>query len=114
MILLRCPGCERMLQIDESRSGMLGKCKRCGSSFRVPGEKRPGSGAVTRQAPVRDKQEPTDKPAPPPTPKPAPAPTQIRKPIGTFSALERVKASLASATPPKTPAPLPPMDQLEL
>jgi hypothetical protein len=103
-----------MLQIDESRSGMLGKCKRCGASFRVPGEKRPGSGTLPRQAPVRDKQQPTDKPAPDSTPSPAPAPAQVRKPIGTFSALERVKASIASATPPKTPAPMPAMDQLEL
>jgi hypothetical protein len=104
-----------MLQVDDSRAGMLGKCRRCKKMFRVPGQKRlPPPTAPSPQPSATDRELPSEKPAPPPAPalpvaRESPVP---KTPLGTFSALERVKASIRTPVPPGA-TPLPPLD-LEL
>ena len=37
VLQVACPGCQSPLKAPESMAGKKAKCKRCGTSFRLPG-----------------------------------------------------------------------------
>jgi hypothetical protein len=38
MIHLRCPKCKRMMSLDDSKAGKVGRCLKCNQKFRVPSD----------------------------------------------------------------------------
>jgi hypothetical protein len=38
MIQLRCPACKRVMSVDDSKAGKVGRCLQCNQKFRVPGD----------------------------------------------------------------------------
>src|SRR5262245_5777027 len=36
MIHLRCPGCKRVMTVDDSKAGKIGRCLQCNQKFQVP------------------------------------------------------------------------------
>lgn len=40
---LRCPGCARILRVEDSHAGKQGKCRECGSVFTIPAANPPHS-----------------------------------------------------------------------
>lgn len=39
MIRIQCPGCEKLLRVDDSRAGLVGACPACKQKFRIPGRR---------------------------------------------------------------------------
>lgn len=126
-IEVSCPSCGAKLKADANMSGRKAKCKKCGTTFRLPGQKVSApvadslgdpplalsvEGDVLTAAPVDDiplaaaaDEVPMAAPvAPEPAPKPAPPAPKVEKP--PEKATEKVKEKLAEK-PVEKPVPKP-------
>lgn len=72
VLQVACPGCQSPLKAPESMAGKKAKCKRCGTSFRLPGGV-PDSVGESQLLSAMDLPAPAKPAAPPPPPPPAPA-----------------------------------------
>src|SRR5438105_1836157 len=64
MIELLCPRCKRLMTVDESKAGKVGRCLKCNQKFRVPSDLSaaaddspeglpPGKGTLDSRSPKR-------------------------------------------------------------
>jgi hypothetical protein len=120
-----CPGCKSTLKAPESMAGKKAKCKKCGTSFRIPGGDEPSSEAEgdSQFLSVMDLSVPAAGGANPfdfggsgsePEPKPKPVEKAPAKKSAVVSKPEPKAAAPAPAkavakVPPKPPAPKKPV-----
>src|SRR3954451_19245396 len=85
MLEVACPGCNTKLKAPDTSAGKKAKCKKCGTSFRLPG---PPSGTAGGAQMLSAVDVPAAEPNPfaldalPPPPPPPPAPPKRPEPAG--------------------------------
>ena len=114
VLVVACPGCQSTLKAPEHMAGRKAKCKKCGTSFRIPGGEPPagdtsGDGQMlsAMDLPIPSGESnpfdfggeaPPKAVVEPPAKQPAPLPKPMAKPVPAAQ-----PKPLAKAPPPKPP-----------
>jgi len=96
LVEVACPGCQAVLKAPDAMAGKKARCKRCNTSFRIPGAAPPDSVGDSQQLSVADPPPPVEEDIP------AAMPVEDDEPLPASVAEEPPDDPFAfSAAPPK-------------